>query len=240
MAGESKPLQVSLLTRDHFLECVGPLGVEERSIWIGWTVTRAVALAHAGALDDQVEDALVALAMAVLRIAWTPDDAATAARERGGAQGGIERGRGAQDEGTPGASRRLRVRSKREKDADHESESEPEAEREARGERDSTERSGERLGGASTSAGRRGRHSVHRLGSTPRTPIAPGTRVRVLNGPFAGRAGVVQDLDGKGGARVLLGLLAVRVVVRDLFRGRGPDSRPRLSSSHRRPPPVRS
>src|SRR5271155_2594557 len=36
-----------------------------------------------------------------------------------------------------------------------------------------------------------------------------GARVRVVAGPFAGKVGVVDDLDGKGSARVLLGLLPV-------------------------------
>jgi transcription antitermination factor NusG len=72
-----------------------------------------------------------------------------------------------------------------------------------------------------------------------RAPVVEGARVRVLEGPFAGKVGVVQELDGQGGARVMLGLLAVRLEVKDLVaEGRG---RPLLSSSHRKPaPPVRS
>jgi len=59
----------------------------------------------------------------------------------------------------------------------------------------------------------------------------------VLHGPFAGKVGVVRELDGKGGARVLLGLLETRVDVADLRVDR--DGRPRLGSSHRRPMPIR-
>ena len=40
--------------------------------------------------------------------------------------------------------------------------------------------------------------------------------MRVLDGPFSGKVGVVQELDGKGGARVMLGLLAVRLDVKDI------------------------
>ena len=67
-----------------------------------------------------------------------------------------------------------------------------------------------------------------------------GARVRVLKGPFSGKVGVVHELDGKGGARVMLGLLAVRLEVSNLVpavEGRG---RPVLSSSHRKPVPARS
>jgi transcription antitermination factor NusG len=72
------------------------------------------------------------------------------------------------------------------------------------------------------------------------SPFERGARVSVLKGPFAGKVGVVQELDGKGGARVMLGLLAVRLDVKNLIsavEGRG---RPRLSSSHRKPMPARS
>jgi hypothetical protein len=66
-----------------------------------------------------------------------------------------------------------------------------------------------------------------------------GTRVRVLAGPFEGKEGVVQELDGKGGARVLLGLLATRLELVDLqpaSRGGAgkPLGRPAFGTSHRR------
>ncbi len=62
-----------------------------------------------------------------------------------------------------------------------------------------------------------------------------GARVRVLSGPFADKIGVLGDLDGRGGARVLLGLLSTRIEVTDLalvIEGR---ERPAIQSSHRRP-----
>ena len=43
-----------------------------------------------------------------------------------------------------------------------------------------------------------------------------GAKVRVLGGPFAGRVGVISELDGKGGARVTLGLLSARVLLENL------------------------
>jgi hypothetical protein len=61
-----------------------------------------------------------------------------------------------------------------------------------------------------------------------------GAKVRVLGGPFAGRVGVISELDGKGGARVTLGLLSARVLLENL--GLAADFvRPSLKSSHRTP-----
>jgi hypothetical protein len=66
--------------------------------------------------------------------------------------------------------------------------------------------------------------------------LARGTHVRALAGPFAGQAGVVQQLDGKGAARVLFGLLAARVELRDLtLHSSKRGGRPVMSSSHRKP-----
>ena len=62
-----------------------------------------------------------------------------------------------------------------------------------------------------------------------------GAKVRVLGGPFAGRVGVISELDGKGGARVTLGLLSARVLLENLRPARD-GVRPSLRSSHRRPP----
>jgi hypothetical protein len=74
----------------------------------------------------------------------------------------------------------------------------------------------------------------------PHAPIDRGTVVRVLDGPFRGKVGVVQELDGKGGARVLLGLLAVRLAIKDVAACAKGRERPLLSSSHRKPVPARS
>ncbi len=86
---------------------------------------------------------------------------------------------------------------------------------------------------------------LHRLrarepGSTPPGPAAaafqPGARVKVLRGPFMGKSGVVQELDGRGGARVMLGLLSARIDVGDLVSAAdGGRDKPTLSSSHRKP-----
>jgi hypothetical protein len=62
-----------------------------------------------------------------------------------------------------------------------------------------------------------------------------GAKVRVLGGPFAGRVGVISELDGKGGARVTLGLLSARVLLENLRPTRD-IMRPSLKTSHRRIP----
>jgi hypothetical protein len=51
---------------------------------------------------------------------------------------------------------------------------------------------------------------------------------------------VVYDLDGKGAARVMLGLLATRLDLKDLIATAEGRDRPPLASSHRKPVPVRS
>jgi hypothetical protein len=63
--------------------------------------------------------------------------------------------------------------------------------------------------------------------------VERGARVQVLDGPFVGKIGIVQEMDGKGGARVMLGLLAAHLDVKDLAVASG--KRPVLGSSHRRP-----
>ena len=74
----------------------------------------------------------------------------------------------------------------------------------------------------------------------PSAPVEKGTRVQVLAGPFRGKLGVVQELDGKGAARVMLGLLAARLEVKDLMAAAEGKERPALASSHRKPMGVRS
>ncbi len=67
-----------------------------------------------------------------------------------------------------------------------------------------------------------------------------GARVRVAQGPFAGKTGVVQELDAKGGARVKLGLLVVRFDFEHLTVQAQGRARPVLGTSHRKPSPARS
>jgi transcription antitermination factor NusG len=52
-------------------------------------------------------------------------------------------------------------------------------------------------------------------------PVREGHLARVSKGPFAGQVGVVQEVDAKGTARVMVGLLATRMPIDDLI-GLGP------------------
>ena len=72
------------------------------------------------------------------------------------------------------------------------------------------------------------------------TGIERGAHVRVTAGPFSGKLGIVDELDGKGGARVLLGLLPVRLELKHLKVHADRRRRPVLATSHRKPVPVRS
>jgi hypothetical protein len=69
--------------------------------------------------------------------------------------------------------------------------------------------------------------------------IEKGARVRVLSGPFGDKIGIVQELDGKGRARVRFGLLAATIDLKDLAT-LNDGARPMLASSHRRPRGSRS
>lgn len=72
----------------------------------------------------------------------------------------------------------------------------------------------------------------------PKAPVEKGSDVRVLGGAFEGKTGVVQELDGRGGARVVFGLLAARVEVKDLVvLSRAKNNKPMIGSSHRKPQP---
>lgn len=48
--------------------------------------------------------------------------------------------------------------------------------------------------------------------------LAPKDRVRVVRGVFAGKAGVVQEIDAKGVAKILIGKMAVKVEAEDLVK----------------------
>lgn len=90
--------------------------------------------------------------------------------------------------------------------------------------------------------------TLRRPSASKRTTIVVGSRVRIASGPFEGKEAVVEGLDGKGSARVRLGLLNTRLDVTELLpEGRAPRAaaappakrsprggRPALGSSHRK------
>lgn len=205
---------------------------EGAALRLGWTVPRDVAAAHAATLDAQLQDALVALGQ-VLRLFSRASDDEVGRPRRG-------RRHGHADDDKPGAASRDRDRPRartRARERDREPEQERESEPEPASETDSAAPRVLR----SLEAKPRLRASLLRHGGTrPGAGIEKGAKVRVLEGPFAGKEGLVQELDGNGGARVMLGLLAVRIDVKDLVSSAQGRGRPRLSSSHRRPMPVRS
>jgi ribosomal protein L24 len=65
--------------------------------------------------------------------------------------------------------------------------------------------------------------------------IDKGVTVLVLAGPFEGKVGVVQELDDRGGARVVLGTMSSWVPIADLRKDSAGRGRPPLRSSHRKP-----
>jgi hypothetical protein len=157
-----------------------------RSVRLGWSVPREVAVAHSGVLDEQLEDAIVLLAPVYQLLAQVTD------AERQG-RGGSDRRKLARARlGSKGARPILRTTRRREREVER----------------------------ATSPAFERG------------------TRVRVLAGPFAGKVGIVKELDGKGRAQVMLGLLATRIDLSDLSASGG-GRRPTLSSSHRKPLALR-
>jgi hypothetical protein len=244
------------------LERAGDAGDPTASLWIGWAIPREVAVRHSALLDEQLEDAIVALGPVYKLIAWTPEndrlglasDGEDIRSERGGR--GWD-GRGRHDRPSFSPERRDGAKSKRRAtDDEHEAmarrrdgrrsatrEVPPSATKPARlGARPLLHSTLRKLNPAlqRTKAEKPVRQAMvaRRVLVTevdPSAPVEKGTRVRVLAGPFVGKVGVVQELDGKGGARVMLGLLATRLDVKDLIASAEGRERPGLSTSHRKP-----
>ena len=248
VAGDGAPAPASRASTDQIRALFDRAEHEQRSLWLGWSIPRDVAITHAILLDEQLEDAVVALGSVLALLALPPGRLGPPPRERPASWRRSERDGSRGDEERPGAKRRARARDdgagpartghggypdQRERDP------EVAAEPDAREHDGATLQRPPRGAGAKapSRAGARGRRSRNPDASRP---IDKGSRVRVLEGPFCGKVGVVQELDGKGAARVMLGLLAVRVDVRDLARCSEGGHRPVLSSSHRKPMPVRS
>jgi hypothetical protein len=227
---------------------------ERRPVWIGWTVARDVAVEHATLLDEQLEDALVALVRVFALLSVGSEDAAAAPRQghawsrHDPARSEDERGR------TKKRARETSQRQAREAGRDRV------GAREADGEGEPSafppaNRLGSKDGGARSSEVAAPPHGAARRRPTALSTKGPGrggarsrsaasiergARVRVLEGPFSGKVGTVHELDGKGGARVMLGLLAVRFDVTNLAVHDEGRRRPVLGTSHRKPVPVRS
>jgi hypothetical protein len=212
---------------------------EGRPLWLGWSIPRDVAIVHAALLEEQLEDAAIALGSA-LTVLSRPPEGAGGPRGRAPPSRHDRHHRPAGDDELRGAKRRAVDRDDdRERPGTRSAEPEP---RDPDGPVRPPHRVLQRVasGHAKPRAGGRARRTRSADGAGEPGSLEKGSRVRVLEGPFSGKVGVVQELDGKGGARVMLGLLAVRVEVRDLARCAEGRHRPVLSTSHRKPPPVRS
>jgi hypothetical protein len=213
-------------------------------LWIGWTVSRDLAVSHAALLDEQLTDSLVVLAPMLSLLGGTteerpaakPAPSRLAPRKKRAAKRAddeLDAKRESVDIPIPGRKAGAPA-SRHEHEADGDAEPDRATARsgaEARG----PSRFGLRTGGLKASTNVRAQSSRRRHDVVER-----GAQVRVLDGPFAGKVGVVQELDGRGGARVMLGLLAVRIDMTNLevhVEGR---RRPVLSTSHRKPVPARS
>lgn len=258
-------------------------------LWIGWAVPREVAIEHAETIDEQLEDALLALAPIYTLVAWSRQNDHIALDRR---LEGIERERArthaeasAQTEKWQAEQAAARERSLAEAKARGEAEgprvsalpfghgarpghgaprrpsldtlfkpgSKAEGDRDRRGGKPHDSR-----GPQAPAAARDREHTpappraAPPPAATTPTPAPPpaasastsapapttmekGARVRVLSGPFADKIGVVGELDGRGGARVLLGLLSTRIEVTDLALVPEGRERPAIQSSHRRP-----
>jgi len=250
-------------------------------LWIGWSVPRDVALEHASILDEQLEDALIALAPIYTLVAWsrkndhialdrrlegiererakTHAEASAqtekwraeqaAARERSlaeaKARGDHEIWRGAPPQAAHAGPRRhegprkpsLDTLFKPAKKADHEGD--------RRGPRPQDQKTPhpapvERERERAAAPPRKDEQASVQTNQAALTPAAPttmekGARVKVLRGPFAEKIGTVAELDGRGGARVLLGLLSTRIEVTDLLLSPEARERPSMQTSHRRP-----
>lgn len=232
-----------------------------RPLWIGWSIKREVALAHAASLGEQLGDALVALAHVYKLVAWATDNDLIAAggrgawrskrarvveerRERGREERRTRRADARDKRTTPRAegTRREREDARRRPKVDLREPASRRAGAEEATPESAPGRLDQLLAGRLPNARRpilpttlraRGARLPFGLKEDPQAPVEKGSKVLVLDGPFEGKTGVVEELDGRGRAKVRLGLLAATLELGALVATTD-DSRPRLLSSHRR------
>jgi hypothetical protein len=241
-SGDAASAEAPRATADDMRALLDRVERESATMWIGWSVPRELALEHAALLDEQLADSIVALAQIFALLGADAADRAGPGGGRDARSGGKGRRSSGGHRGEASEPRREdegrdRSRPARTRARGRDREREPEAEGEAEPEPVRDSPVPRRVLDAKLPK-RPGSRRRPWKGSP--VVIERGARVHVLEGPFSGKVGVVHELDGKGGARVMLGLLAVRLEVGNLIpadEGRG---RPRLSSSHRKPIPARS
>ncbi|WP_437676448.1 hypothetical protein [Sorangium sp. So ce131] len=284
-AGGGDRVACSAATPDAIAEMLRRAADGQVPLWIGWSVARETAIEHADILDEQLEDAIVALAPIYRLVAWSRANDHIALdrklegieQERARAHAELE----AENERWRSEQARARERSMEQARArgDERVEAALPARRPTlatlfkstsgpgggRGE----PRPGPKHAGDVGAPVRRAQHAdadQHAKADAPQRPsaepaqraqrapsgepdaaakaatepakggvIEKGSRVRVRRGPFGDKVGVVSELDGRGGARVLLGLLSTRLELDDLELVIDGKERPALSTSHRKP-----
>ena len=233
-------------------------------LWIGWSVGRETAADHADILDEQLEDAIIALAPIYRLVAWSRENDHIAldrrmesvveerARAHAAAEAKTERWRAEQAEARQKAAEQARPRvvvnggeprrgpvplpRRPSLDALF-SGLPPRAQRPGKDEAPAPAPAQLRV---PERAPRRPRRRAPRRppGPPPPAELEKGSKVCVLSGPFAGKVGVLGELDGRGGARVLLGLLSTRLDLTALEPALDGRERPAIQSSHRKLPSL--
>ncbi len=245
---------------------------EHRPLWIGWSVPRQIAVEHSELLDEQLADALIALAPVYRHIAWSPSDDPARIQDRLAE---------VRQELSRAAAERAEQLGREKAEAERQRSEVTEKARERTRERvdysaprqrptlanlfksDGPDSAPKQPPAAQPKATAAGPAEPPRKHAPPRKPppadcdptpavrrpppepveqpdepVEKGSKVKILSGPFAGKIGVVSEIDPRGGARVLLGLLSARVTVNDLTVVTETKERPPLMSSHRRPMPA--
>jgi hypothetical protein len=207
-----------------------------RSLWIGWSVHREEALAHADALDRDLSDVLASLAEVYRVVAWAPEnDLIGATRRVDARRRRSSKVRAKEERERPRQKREERTTARKTRRQDGEDTrvraAEPTSIRSPEPRVEAPLPPSRASLAAALRGARKGRSSRRDLA------VVAGARVRVLTGAFAGKVGVVEALEPDGRARVRFGLLATTVEAKDLAPATG--GRPMLASSHRGVGPKR-
>jgi sRNA-binding protein len=275
----------SAATPEALRELVARSSAEQIPLWVGWRVARETALEHAAILDEQLEDALVALAPIYRLVAWSRDNDRIALDRR---LEGAEQERARAHAEAYAETERWRVEQEESRRRSQEQALARAEEARRNPPISSTRRPSlsTLFGGKSASppSSQRPRHepppsapahrappvtpapaAIHAPAPAPAEPVAAatiaaatiaaapsaparpasttiekGAKVRVRSGPFIDKIGVIGELDSRGGARVLLGLLSTRLELHDLELAVETRERPAMQSSHRAPLPRKA
>ncbi len=275
---------VATASTEALRDLVGRVRTEGAAFWVGWTVTRGVALEHLEILDEQLEDALAALGPVYQHLAWRKDDdtsglshtlesmraelAQAAARRAESERKQHEQSERLRQEQTERSRERTRERVEYDTSRARPTlatlfkPASPAAPNAPPAETDAAPKPVEKTLPVPPAALPHGRDAApsrprdktprpaktprhQEVSAPPRRPAPPptfiaggaidkGAQVRVLSGPFAGKVGVIGEVDGRGGARVLLGLLSTRLLTEQLEAVVEAKDRPSIQSSHRK------